>query len=276
MSRRLGRGASFAVALAGLLLAGQPQAAAESIKVQVSNFPSADKWPELKGISGIRQSPPGFFGLTYAEKMQIVSRPYVRIENASSREIVGVQMDMENWSAKIESFELISAPVDGFQTQFSWSDAKQSAFFSFDANPLTRGQAVIMRMSTGAKTTPGAPVYSENQTLFSPATLDCVTNTGGVCFDVFTNKPGTSFAYDATQLQFTGSEIATTDCLCTENNAVNIATLEDPAGVEMTCVVPVPEPGAVVMAASAAAVLALSCLHRRRRVWALAAPTAAA
>ena len=258
---RFGRIALSAVALSAAWLAlPPPQAAAESIKVQISNFPT---WKEVQGKDVVSTSY-STERLSVLERMQITSRPYVRIENNTSRDVVGVQIDMRNWNAMISAVDWIYTPVDGIQPTWSWNETSQSAFFQFGANPLTFGQAVVMRLGTAPKTGTASVSYNANQTLLSPSSLTCWTNnTGGVCFDVFTNKPGAGFQYNSIGRPV-GPGIASTDCLCTEGNLVDIATLRDPDGITMECVVPVPEPGTVVMAASAAAVLALSGLRRLR------------
>ncbi|MEI8228408.1 MAG: PEP-CTERM sorting domain-containing protein [Planctomycetota bacterium] len=236
-----------------LVVSGSP-AVAGTINIQLSNFPT---WEELSGVQGIPRSASG---LSTLQRMDAASRPYLRVENNSTAPLVGFQMDMSDWNAKITSVTwLVPLPT---QSTWDWYEASTSAFFQL-RDPLLPGDALIVRLGTAAQTGE-AGTYTMNQTLFCPGDISCtVCPTGGVVFKLFANTGSGPVTYDNTG-KAVGPTIST-GVLDLEDYPVTPSRLLSPIGiVEPVTITPVPEPGTVALAASAAAVLAATMIRRRR------------
>jgi hypothetical protein len=236
------------------LVVSRSPAVAGTINIQLSNFPT---WAELSGLQGVPRSTSG---LSTLQRMDAASRPYLRVENNSTAPLVGFQMDMSNWNAMIKSVDwLVPLPT---QSTWNWHEASTSAFFQL-RDPLLPGDALIVRLGTAAQTG-NAGNYLMNQTLFSPCDISCtVSPTGGAVFNLFANTGSGPVTYDSTG-KAVGPTIST-GVLDLEDYPVTTSTLLNPIGIEEpVTITPVPEPGTVALAASAAAVLAATMIRRRR------------
>lgn len=236
------------------LLVSGPPAVAETINIQLSNFPT---WEELSGVQGIPRSPSE---LSTLQRMDAESQPYLRVENNSTAPLVGFQMDMSDWSSMITSITWLT-PLPT-QSTWNWHEASKSAFFQL-LDPLLPGDALIVRLGTAAQTGE-AGTYTMNQTLFSPGDISCtVCPTGGAIFNLFANTGAGPVTYDSTG-KAVGPTIST-GVLDLEDYPVTPSSLLSRTGVtEPVTITPVPEPGTVALAASAAAVLAAAVFRRRR------------
>ena len=236
-----------------LVVSGSP-AVAGTINIQLSNFPT---WEELSGVQGIPRSASG---LSTLQRMDAASRPYLRVENNSTAPLAGFQMDMSDWTSMITSVTWL-APLPTRST-WNWHEASTSAFFQL-LDPLLPGDALIVRLGTEAQIGE-AMTYTMNQTLFSPGDISPILcPTGGVCFNLFVNTGSGPVTYDSTGKAI-GPTIST-GVLDLEDYPVTPSTLLNPIGVvEPVTITPVPEPGTVALAASAAAVLAATMIRRRR------------
>ena len=236
-----------------LVVSGSP-AVAGTINIQLSNFPT---WEELSGVQGIPRSASG---LSTLQRMDAASQPYLRVKNESTAPLVGFQMDMSDWTSMITSVTWL-APLPTRST-WNWHEASTSAFFQL-LDPLLPGDALIVRLGTEAQIGE-AMTYTMNQTLFSPGDISpIICPTGGVCFNLFVNTGSGPVTYDSTGKAI-GPTIST-GVLDLEDYPVTPSTLLNPIGVvEPVTITPVPEPGTVALAASAAAVLAATMIRRRR------------
>ena len=192
--------------------------------------------------------------------MDAASQPYLRVKNESTAPLVGFQMDMSDWTSMITSVTWL-APLPTRST-WNWHEASTSAFFQL-LDPLLPGDALIVRLGTEAQTGE-AMTYTMNQTLFSPGDISPILSpTGGVVFNLFANTGSGPVTYDSTGKAI-GPTIST-GVLDLEDYPVTPSTLLNPIGVvEPVTITPVPEPGTVALAASAAAVLAATMIRRRR------------
>jgi hypothetical protein len=236
-----------------LVDSGSP-AVAGTINIQLSNFPT---WEELSGVQGIPRSASG---LSTLQRMDAASQPYLRVENNSTAPLVGFQMDMSDWTSMITSVTwLVPLPT---RSTWNWHEASTSAFFQL-LDPLLPGDALIVRLGTEAQIGE-AMTYTMNQTLFSPGDISPILSpTGGVVFNLFANTGSGPVTYDSTGKAI-GPTIST-GVLDLEDYPVTPSTLLSPIGVEEpVTITPVPEPGTVALAASAAAVLAATMIRRRR------------
>jgi hypothetical protein len=237
-----------------LVVSGSP-AVAGTINIQLSNFPN---WSELSGVQGI---PSSVAGLSTLQRMNAESRPYLRVKNESTAPLVGFQMDMSNWDAMITSVTWL-APLPT-QSTWNWNEASKSAYFQL-LDPLLPGQSLFLRLGTAAQTGSAGSTYCMNQTLFSPGDISCVVRpTGGAVFNLFANTGSGPVTYDNTG-KAVGPTIST-GVLDLQNYPVTPSSLLNPIGtVEPVIITPVPEPGTVALAVSAAAVLAATMIRRRR------------
>ena len=252
-----GRRRAIWLSLAAILLAVAvpvPQAVAEAIRLEISNFPV---WKELEGVRGV---PRGSSRLSTLERWDAQSKPYVRITNETSSPVVGFKLDMGNWDARISSCNWLYGPD---QASWKWNENLQAAMFQL-TDPLLPGKAMVVRLGTASK--PGVEAnYRMNQTLFSPANVNCVVHpTGGGVFSAFLDKGDQPFVFDnAGRPVGPGIETAILDL---QKYPIKPIDTIAPNGVseDIPIITPVPEPGAFFLAASAAAILAVQSMRRRR------------
>lgn len=245
----------FWTACAVVLLATVPsaQGLAETIRLDISNFPN---WKELQGVRGV---PTAGLRLSTVERWNAQSQPYIRITNESSSPMVGFKLDLKNWDAKIAAVNTLYGPE---QSSWKWQEDLQAAMFQLK-DPLLPGKAMVVRLTTAPK----AGVENKfrmNQTLLSPANVNCtVCPTGGGVFNMFLDQGGRPFIFDNTGRPIgPGIETALIDL---QKYPVKPADTIAPTGTsENIPITPVPEPGALFLAASAAAMLMLKSMRRRR------------
>lgn len=249
--KRLVLSACVAVLLAASVPA--PHAAAETIRLDISNFPT---WKELEGVRGVPQSSPR---LSTLERWNAQSQPFVRITNESSSPMVGFKLDLKNWDAKIDAANQLYGPE---QTSWKWHEALQAMTFQLK-DPLLPGKAMVVRLTTAPKA--GAEnAYRMNQTLFSKADVSCTVHpSGGGVFNMFLDRGGRPFIFDNNGRPVgPGIETASVDL---EKFPIKPDDTITPTGTsEDIPITPVPEPGALVLAASAAAIVAARAMRRRR------------
>lgn len=251
-----GRQRSSFLAFAAMVLAVAgpvPQALAEAIRLEISNFPV---WKELEGVRGV---PRGSARLSTLERWDAQSKPYVRITNESNSPLVGFKLDMQNWDARIATCNWLYGPD---QASWKWSEDLQAGLFQLQ-DPLLPGKAMVVRLGTAPKA--GAEKsYRMNQTLLSPAAVNCVVcPTGGGVFSMFLDRGDQPFIFDNTGRPIgPGIETAVLDLQKYPIQPMDTIT---PTGTsENIPITPVPEPGALFLAASAAAILAAQSMRRRR------------
>lgn len=193
------------------------------------------------------------------------SRPYVRISNVSTNPAVnlfGAQLDLSQSGSMVTACEWVQGAGGPDQT-WNWNNGLASAFFQFH-KPLGPGESVLMRLSTAPR--PGMEeLYKQNQTLFHPAIGNCVDTTlNFASIDVFSQPIGST-----TPVTFQPSgEPAAPDLVVGTtplDRPLTPQQLNDPSSVVITPV-PVPEPDTIMLAASAAAILAVGIRRTNRRV----------
>lgn len=249
--RRLALAACAALLLVAVVPA--PRASAEAIRLEISNFPV---WKELEGVRGV---PHSSVRLSTLERWNAQSQPYVRITNESNTPMVGFELDLKKWDAKIDSATLLYGPE---QTSWQWQEQLQAATFQFK-DPLLPGKALVVRLTTAPK----AGVenkYRMNQTLFSPADINCmVSPAGGGVFNMFADRGDRPFIFDNTGRPVgPGIETATVDL---QNFPIRPSDTITPSGTsENIPITPVPEPGTLLLAGTAAAIVAAKSMRRRR------------
>jgi hypothetical protein len=250
--RRVGRGVLLACA-AVLLTVAVPahQALAEAIRLEISNFPT---WKELEGVRGVPRSN---LRLSTLERWNAQSQPYVRITNETNSPMVGFNLDLKNWDAKIDAAKQLYGPE---QSSWKWQEDLQTATFQLK-DPLLPGKAMVMRLTTAPKA--GLEnKYRMNQTLFSAASVSCmVSPAGGGIFNMFLDQGGQPFIFsDAGGPIGTGIQTATIDL---QNFPIKPIDTIAPSGTsENIPITPVPEPGTLLLAVSAAAMIAVRAMRR--------------
>lgn len=250
LGARRGLWAAFAAVLIALT-GPTPQASAEAIRLEISNFPV---WKELEGVRGV---PSGSSRLSTLERWDAQSKPYVRITNESTAPLVGFKLDMTNWHAKISGATFYDS--DG---TFKWNADLQSAMFQLE-DPLLPGKSLVVRMNTAPKSGVEGK-YRMNQTLFSPAEINCVVcPTGGGVFGMFLDRGDAPFIFDDTGRPVgPGIETAVLDL---QKYPIKPTDTLTPSGAGETIpITPVPEPAGLLLAASAMAVFAAVKACRRR------------
>jgi hypothetical protein len=230
-----------------LLVLFSSEAVAGTIDIQISNFPN---WSDFSGVR-----PPSVLGLSTLQRMNALSRPYIRIKNDSLSPLVGFQMDMSNWSSMITSVTWMS-PLPTVST-WNWEESSRSAFFQL-RDSLLPGQALFLRIGTAAQAGK-ADSYYMNQTLLSPGEISCfIQPTGGAVFNLFANTGLGPVHYDSYG-KAVGPTIFT-GVLDLQNYPVSPETLMSPSGTVSEVVIPVPEPSAFILLGSA---LLIFCSWRK-------------
>jgi hypothetical protein len=224
---------------------------AEAIRLEISNFPV---WKELEGVRGV----PRLGARTSTlERWDAQSKPYVRITNDTTAPLVGFKLDMTDWQAKISGATFYDS--DG---KFKWNADLQAAMFQLE-DPLLPGKTLVVRMNTAPKSGIEGK-YRMNQTLFSPAVVNCVVcPTGGGVFGMFLDRGDKPFIFDDTG-RAVGPGIQNV-VLDLQKYPIKPTDTLTPTGTEETIpITPVPEPASLLLAASAAAALAAAQTIRRR------------
>lgn len=251
--RGVGRRVLLVSAAILLALAGPtPRSQAEAIRLEISNFPT---WKELEGVRGV---PRPNLRLSTLERWNAQSQPYVRITNETNSPLVGFNIDLKNWDAKIDAANQLYGPE---QSSWKWHEDLQAATFQLK-DPLPPGKAMVMRLTTAPKA--GLEnKYRMNQTLFSAASVSCrVCPTGGGVFNMSLDRGEQPFIFDnAGRPIGPGIQTATIDLHKFPIKPLDTIT---PSGTsENIPITPVPEPAALLLAASAAAMLAVRAMRRR-------------
>ena len=143
-----------------------------------------------------------------------------------------------------------------------WNPDLQAAMFQLE-DPLLPGKSLVVRMNTAPKAGVEGK-YRMNQTLFSPAAVNCVVcPTGGGVFGMFLDTGNKPFIFDNTGRPVgPGIQTATLDL---QQYPIKPSDTLTPSGTGDTIpITPVPEPAGLFLAASAAAVLAAAKAVRRR------------
>lgn len=245
------------VALAVMLLAlaaPAQRASAETIRLEISNFPT---WKELEGVRGV---PRAGSRLSTLERWDAQSKPYVRITNESDAPLVGFKLDLSNWDARISSVRSLFGPA---QTSWKWQDDLQAALVQLQ-DPLQPGMSMVMRFGTAPKA--GAESrYRMNQTLFSPADVNCTVHpTGGAVFSMFLDSGNRPLAFNTMGLP-AGPGVQTATLDLQKYPIQPTATLVPTGTFESIPITAVPEPSAVLLAASAAVAIAAQAMRLRCR-----------
>jgi hypothetical protein len=229
-----------------------PRVLAEAIRLEISNFPA---WKELEGVRGV----PRLGSRTSTlERWDAQSKPYVRITNETESPLVGFRLDLSNWNAKISTCNWLY----GSDGTLKWNADLQAAMFELE-DALLPGKSLVVRLNTAPKAGVVGQ-YRMNQTLFSPAAVNClVCPTGGGVFDMSLNRGDQPFIFDNTGRPV-GPGIQTT-ALDLQQYPIKPTDTITPSGTgETITITPVPEPTALFLAASAAAMFAVAKAVRRR------------
>lgn len=210
----------------------------------------------------------GFGGGSVLEQWIDESRPFVRITNTSSNpalNLFGAQLDLTQSASQVTACQWVEGLGAPEQT-WNWNADATSAFFQF-RTPLAPGESVLMRLSTAPR--PGMEeLYTQNQQLFHPVLGNCLCSENYGSIDVFTQVVGSP-----APVNFLPSGKPSGPGLITITTPLDQpltpSQITDPSTViDTPVIVPVPEPSAVVLAASAAVLLAFAsrCRGRQRRL----------
>lgn len=204
-----------------------------------------------------RSTPSFFGGGSVLQQLVESSKPYVRITNVSidpKVKLIGAQLNLADSGSIITACEWISGVTDP-KPGWNWNAEKASAFFQFH-KPLGPGETILMRLSTAPR--PGMEMqYKQNQTLFHPAIGNCVDSSLNYATVELFSQPLASVqppSYDPSGAPQAPDKITSVTPLDTP---LTPSQIENPSSVVITPV-PVPEPDTIVLAASAAAMLAFA------------------